>query len=349
MYDIYEYEDQAKMIDDFCKDVRKLDPDIVLGHNILGYDLPYMNKQSISGLNLGRNNCNIQFNSYTSKFRKDGSQKYDYYNVKCHGREIIDTMFLSIKFDISRKFPSYGLKQIERHLKLVDDSRVEWDFDKYKTRNYKSWPEGKWKEFREYCADDTDSPIKIFDKMIATFFYLNQSIPKTLQQIINEATGSQLDSFMIRSYLQDGYSQPKTSSRVEYEGAISFGIPGYYENVFSVDFHALYPSIIKQFKLYDKKKDPKGHMLKATEYFTDVRVEYKKKYEETGDEKYNGMQLAAKVLANSLYGFCGAGYLLYNSPKIAARITEIGRDLLNQICEVSTGESIFYWKKLNGK
>jgi DNA polymerase elongation subunit (family B) len=184
----------------------------------------------------------------------------------------------------------------------------------------------------------------MFDLMGPTFFYLNQSIPKTFQQLINEATGSQLDSFMIRAYLQDGYSQPQTSQKEEFEGAISFGIPGNYKNVFSVDFHALYPSIIKQYKIYDKKKDPSAYMLEATKYFTEVRVEYKNKFKETGNIMYDGMQQAAKVCANSIYGFMGSGYLLYNSPSNAALVTKHGRDLLDTICRKSTGIGVLEWK-----
>lgn len=326
MYDIHNYENQEEMIKEFCSDVRELDPDIILGHNILGYDLPYLDKQE--PLVLGRDNSEAKFEEKVSRKRKDGSQSYDFHNVKIHGREIIDTMFMSITYDIKRDFPSYGLKPIEQHLKLVDDSRIDWDFEKYKTRNYKSWPKGKWEEFRQYCGEDTDSPIKMFDIMIPAFFYLNQSVPKTLQQMINEATGSQLDSLMIRAYLQEGYSQPKTSSKVDFDGAISMGIPGVYKNVRKVDVASLYPSIMLEKDIYDKKKDPKRYMLQMLEYFREERLKNKALAAETGEQYYSDLEGAQKIVINSMYGFMGAGYLLYNFPKGAGQVTERGREIL---------------------
>lgn len=344
LFDIHDYSSAASLVEDWDLWVQEIDPDILLGHNILSYDIPYICNSSCLKLT-GRDGSGIKFDDKVWKFRKDGSQQIEYHNAYIHGRDIIDTMFLSIKYDIGRDFPSYSLKMIEKHLGLVNDDRIEWDFLKYPTRDYQNWPEGKWEEFRQYCRDDGDSPLKMFDIMIPAFFYLTQSVPKTLQQIINEASGSQLDSLMIRSYLQDGYSIPRTSQKEEFQGAISFGIPGKYENVLSVDFEALYPSIIKQYKIFDKKKDPNGNLLKITEYFTKVRQEYKKMFKETGNEMYNGMQLAAKIVANSIYGFMGAGFLLFNSPKSAARVTELGRELLNKICLTCTEIDIFEWKR----
>lgn len=326
MYDIFDYKDQQEMIKQFCKDVNALNPDVMLGHNILGYDLPYLNKQQ--SLQLGRNDGFISFDEKVSKKRKDGSQSYDFHNAKVHGREIVDTMFMSITYDSARDFPSYGLKQIEEHLGLADDNRIVWDFEKNKTRDYKSWSKELWSQFKQYCADDTDSPIKMFDIMIPSLFYLNQSIPKTLQQMVNEATGSQIDAIMIRAYLQEGYSQPKTSSKVDFEGAISMGIPGIYKDVRKVDVASLYPSIMLEKNIYDKKKDPKRYMLQMLEYFRDERLKNKALAAETGERYYDDLQGAQKIVINSMYGFMGAGYLLYNFPKGAALVTERGREIL---------------------
>jgi DNA polymerase elongation subunit (family B) len=249
-------------------------------------------------------------------------------------------MFLSIKYDIGRDFPSYGLKYIEKHLNLVNENRIEWDFKKYKTNDYQNWPDEIWKDFIKYCEDDGDSPIKMIEIMLPPFFYLCQSVPKTLQQIINEASGSQLDSLMIRSYFQDGYSQPKTSNKVEFEGAISMGVPGVYEDVIKVDVASLYPSIMIEYDIYDRRKDPNKNMLYMLEYFRDERLNNKKLTKETGEKYYDDMQAAQKIMINSMYGFMGAGYLLYNYPKGAAKVTEKGRDILLKGVEWATGHTL---------
>jgi DNA polymerase, archaea type len=177
----------------------------------------------------------------------------------------------------------------------------------------------------------------MFDIMAPTFFYLNRSIPKKFQQMINEATGSQIDSFMIRAYLQEGYSQPKSSAKAEFEGAISMGLPGIYKNVRKIDVTSLYPSIMRQYKIYPKDKDPNQVFLKSLEYFTEERIKNKKLAKETGDKYYDDLQNSQKILINSMYGFMGASYLLYNYPKGAASVTRYGREILQKAVEWACG------------
>ena len=224
-------------------------------------------------------------------------------------------------------------------LKLVNDNRIEWDFNKHPVKDVIDNPI-LWEQFIEYAKDDSDSPIKMVDKMLSTLFYFNQSVPKTLQQMVNEATGSQLDSIMIRSYLQDGYSQPKTSSKVPFEGAVSIGIPGIYKHVKKIDVASLYPSIMLQYNIYDKNKDPNQHLIKILSYFREERLKNKAIAEKTGDKYYDDLQNTQKVAINSLYGFLGAGYLLYNFPEGAAQVTKHGRDIIIKTTEWATGHTL---------
>jgi len=345
LFDIFDYENDMAMWSDINLYVQEKDPDIILGHNILSYDLPYADDNSDCGLNWGRDGSRIKFNEKKSKYRKNQQQQYDYHDVQIHGRDVIDTMFLSMKWDIGNELPSYGLKAIEDHFEYVENNRT-WDWKKWPVRKMieekkKDTKIGNdiWEEFRQYCADDTDSPIKIFDKMIPAFFYLTQSIPKTLQQVINQASGSQLDSLMIRSYLQDGYSIPRTSQKEPFEGAISMGIPGLYDNVRKVDVASLYPSIMLQYNIYDKKKDPNRNMLKMLEYFRDERLVNKKKGK-AGSVYHAQLDGAQKIVINSMYGFLGAAFLLYNYPAGAAEVTRHGREILLKGVEWAIGHTL---------
>jgi len=340
LFDIFDYDENPEefwaAVNNY---VREKNPDIILGHNILSYDLPYADENS-PGLTWGRDGSRIIFDKKASKMRKDGSQQYEYFNGFINGREIIDTFFLSIKYDLAREFPSYGLKAIEKHLGLVEEDRT-WDFQEWPVKKLieakKNGNNEIWAKFRQYCADDSDSPIKMFDIMIPAFFYLCQSVPKTLQQVINEASGSQLDSLMIRSYLQDGYSLPRSSRKEEFEGAISMGVPGSYSNVRKVDVASLYPSIMLQYDIYDKKKDPHRNMLKILDYFRTERLSNKALASSTGEKYYDDMQNAQKIVINSMYGFLGAGFLLFNYPEGAAAVTKYGREILLKGVEWATG------------
>lgn len=342
MFDIFDYEVPEQMFVDINLHVQAKNPDIILGHNIISFDLPYLDKNSgLFGIEWGRDGSRIQFDEKKSKMRKDAQQQYEFHNAIIHGREIIDTFFLSLKYDIGREFPSYGLKSIEKYLGLQTKDRIEWDFMKWPVWKVveakKNGNDAIWNDFKRYCADDSDSPIKMFDIMIPSLFYLCQAVPKTLQQMINEASGSQLDGLMIRSYLQDGYSLPNSSKKQEFEGAISMGVPGIYKNVRKVDVASLYPSIMLQYKIYDRMKDPKNHMLQILAYFRDERLKNKKLAADTGDKYYDDMQNAQKIVINSMYGFLGAGYLLFNYFEGAAEVTRYGREILQKCVEWSTG------------
>lgn len=325
-----DYSDEAEMFQAWCLWVRETNPSIVAGHNIYGYDFPYLQHcATMAGveLTLGRNGEAIEFNRFESQFRRDGSQFYSYTGVTIPGREIVDTFFLAMKFDVAtRKYVSYGLKNIIAQEGLEVKDRQFYDAGSIR-KNYKVPSE--WIKIKAYAEHDADDSLSLYDLMIPAFFYLCQSIPKTLQAIVNSATGAQINAFLVRSYLQDGHSIPEASEAEPYEGAISIGNPGVYKNVFKVDVASLYPSIILQYLLYDETKDPKGHFLKMVKHFTDERLANKAKGKETGERYYKDLEQAQKIVINSAYGMTGCPGLNFNSPKIAATITEKGRAILN--------------------
>ena len=340
------YESQGEMLKAWVRFISIHNPSILTGHNILSFDLPYMqyiaDKENIE-LNLGRDNSSINFDKYESKFRKDGSQFYHYKKAKIYGREVIDTLFLSIKYDATeRKFESYGLKNIIKQLGLEKKDRVYYDASKIRF-NYKI-PE-EWVKIKQYCTDDGDDPITLFDLMSPAFFYWTQSIPKSFQSVIESATGSQINSIMVRAYLQEKHSIPKANEAEHYEGAISHGVPGVYRNAFKVDVASLYPSIMIKYKVGDKNKDPKGYFQELVLYFTTERLKNKKLAKTS--KYHDDLQASQKIAINSAYGFLGTAGLNFNAPDQAAFITKKGREILGIAIQWATGKDYETWKKFN--
>lgn len=323
-----QYETPGDFFNDWCSWVREHDPSIITGFNIFSYDLPYMDycaRMAGTQLSLGRDGSPLFISDYESKFRRDGSQFYGYNNALVNGRELVDTFFLSFKYDVARKYTSNGLKNIIKQEGLEKQGRQHYDASKI-AENYLNPIE--WEKIRAYAADDSDDALALFQLFVPAFFYLAQSVPKTLQQIVNGATGSQINSLLARGYLQTGHSIPKASEPEAYEGAISVGNPGVYRNVFKVDVASLYPSLILSFGIEDKTKDPLGYFQGMMKYFTAQRLEHKKLGK--GDRYYKDLSESEKVVINSGYGFLGAPGLSFNSPREAARVTELGRDILTK-------------------
>ena len=104
----------------FCRiwspQLKPRDPDIIEGHNIFDFDLPYIEarcKRHRVKLDIGRDGSRLS--SRPSRFsageRLSGCRRYEVY-----GRHIVDTLHMVQLYDVShRELESYGLKAVARH------------------------------------------------------------------------------------------------------------------------------------------------------------------------------------------------------------------------------------------
>lgn len=349
-----DYKDnEREMLLAWVKWVRLVDPSIILGHNIFGFDIPYISfrcKELNVKFALGRDGSNVKFDMWESSKRVDGSQTIEYINAHIFGREIVDTMFLAITYDALKKFPSYGLKPIIRYLGLEKKDRTFVDASKI-GRYYAKYVSGEdcpeWHLSKQYAIEDSDDALTLFDTFINAYFYFTQSVSKSFQGMINSATGSQINNMMVRSYLQTGHSIAKASEIVErVAGGISFAVPGIYSNLYKVDIKSCYPSQILRFKLHDEVKDPRMNFYKIVHYFTYQRFDYKKKFQETKDNFYKALDAAAKIVINSAYGTTICPGLNYNCPHVGAKITAESRAIIDMALRWASGKDSRYWFKI---
>lgn len=151
---------------------------------------------------------------------------------------------------------------------------------------------------------------------------------------------------MVRAYYQQGHSVAKASEAGDFQGAISFGIPGIYDNVMKIDFKRLYPSIMMQYNVCDKVKDPQQIFPLIVRYYAKMREEYRAKFKETNDVYYDNLQNVVKTIANSTYGFLSTKGMNYNSPSNASFITAKGREFLSMSVNWATGKDVSHWISL---
>lgn len=334
------FENEGKMLEEWIAWIQALNPSIICGHNIYSFDFVFLqavaDRENVQ-LNLGRNGAPLHFNRNESQKRKDGSQSIAYHKVKCYGRELIDTMFLAITYDVGRKYESYGLKKIIEQEGIRFEGRVLYDAAKIR-ENYMI-PE-EWEKIKKYCEHDSDEALALFDLMAPSFFYLTQSVPKSFQMMVESATGSQINAVMVRGYLQEAHSIPKGDQAEEFTGAHSGGIPGVYKNCIKWDVASLYPSIMIQYEVCNWDKDPLGNFLTLVKTFTEERLKNKKLFKDTKDNYYDDLQGSQKIFINSCYGFLGASGLNFNSSKDAAFITAKGREILEHAVKWATGNEL---------
>lgn len=338
LFSFDEWRDEKTMLLAFSQYLYELNPSILLGHNIVCYDIPYMDycaKRAGIELQWGRNGSSLTISKKESKFRKDRSQFIHYNKSFVYGREIVDTMFMSIKYDVKRRYPNFRLKDIVAFEKLEADNRVFYDASQIR-HNYKNPVE--FEKIKAYCEFDAEDAVKLWDLMGGLFFVQSAEVPKPFQMVIESASGSQLNAMSVAHYLSQLHSIPKADETFKYEGAISYGRPGIYRNVNKVDAKSLYPSIMMTYDVFPKHKDPLGFIESSMKDAMTSRLKLKALYQETGDKLYDIQDSVLKGRLNSYYGAYGAPGLNFNFPKGAARVTEHGRNILLECIHWATGE-----------
>ena len=118
--------EEKVVLEKFVALVRKRDPDVIEGHNIFRFDLPYLEararKRGVK-LELGRDESVLR--SHPSRLQI-AERLIQYRKFEIHGRHIVDTLFLVQFHDVgARELESFGLKAAARHFGVAEEDRVE--------------------------------------------------------------------------------------------------------------------------------------------------------------------------------------------------------------------------------
>ena len=342
LFDLNDYRSQRDMFDDWCKWVRQMNPSIMLGHNLICYDIPYLlfcADKCGASIQIGRDGSVMELAMFESQFRVDASRSMKYRMPSCHGREIVDTLFLMINFDLAKKYTSYALKKLIKEAGLEQADRVFVDAGKiWQMWDRRHAEPDTWKAVCAYAERDGDDAIALWDLAGDSVFYPSQALPMTFTRVCMSASGGQINGQLIRAYLADGHSIPKATEKRAYQGALSYGFPGTYRNCVAFDVNSLYPSIIIQYDVYDRAKDPKGYVLYMVKFYRQQRLELKA-LASSGDPYYTALDSTAKRSLNSFYGFYGSQASNFNSPECAELITRKGREILGTAIKWATGKT----------
>ncbi len=361
-----EFNSEREMLEAFVKHLRQVNPDVITGWNIFGFDLEYIyNRMILSGCTdfvLGRlddENAELTVKNLSSNALGNNTLKM----VKMTGRYVFD-MYQEIKRE--HKFESYSLNNVSKI--LLGDQKLDMPVREIFSR----FASGKGlEEVAEYCIKDTELPHAISEKL--SLFQNLVEMAKACWVPLNflSERGQQIKVYSQMAYTarELGFMIPTIRNRNEeskgYQGAtvLEAQTGAYYEPITALDFASLYPSIMCAHNLcYSTLVTDKQYMdLPGVTYerfgphvfalekdgvkvpsllpvilerLKVYRKEAKKKMETCEPELYNvynGKQLAYKISMNSVYGFTGAVTkgILPCMP-IAETVTMRGRQMIEQ-------------------
>lgn len=325
--------DEAGMLREFVRLVRERDPDVLEGHNLFNFDLPYITaraKRHKIRLELGRDGSAMK--SRSSRFTA-GERTSSFTRFDIHGRHIVDTYQLVQLYDVShRDLDSYGLKAVARHFGVAAPDRTYLDAETL-SATFLADPA----VVRRYAMDDVRETDAVSRILSPSFFYQAQLIPFSYQNCISRGTGMRIDALLTAGYLEAGAALPLPQPPRPFQGALTEAVrSGVFRNVWHVDVASLYPSIMLGFNL-GPAVDSRGHFLLLLKELRRFRLTAKSVAKTAGSaaakEHFNALQSTFKILINSFYGYAGFAQGTFNDFDMAERVTGKGREILTAMLE----------------
>lgn len=330
------FKKEVDMIIGFFDLINKLDPDIITGYNILSFDFAYIWKRMCYMINVHINISRLK--AYRGVFRELewASSAYGdnlFYIPKCFGRIVLDTMQY-VKREL--RLQKYSLNHVAKT--LFNESKVDLS-----PRNlFQAISDGDLPTIAEYCIQDVELTLKIFDKVNVWYgcvemskltdvrieeLYTRGESRKILLQLYRECSAQRI---LLNDYVG-------TTSVVQ-GAAVMDPEVGLHEWCITLDFSSLYPSIVISenicYSTYNGSsfhREKIGIVPALLANLISKRKYYKGLLKEVNPLSALGMiydkrQNALKICANSVYGCFGTASIkcLY-LPDAARKVTSMGR------------------------
>ena len=244
-------ESEIEMIRGFSRFVQDMNADILIGYNIFGFDINYLNVRMERSLytweNMGRlkeNNTHIGFTDWSSS----AYGKNQLYWFETPGRICVDMMKI---VERDYKFSDYKLETVSQALlgKGKNDVTPQEMFRIYEMC-LKNEPGCEAEMFKVvmYGIQDAVLPIELFEKINGWPFFIESSNVMCVNPMDLFTRGQQLrllNQFYDKCYHMGFVIDSRKVNVIEAEGAyVVEPKRGLHHNMMTLDFASLYPSIM---------------------------------------------------------------------------------------------------------
>ena len=323
---------EKELLEEFVRIIREKDPDILEGHNIFRFDLPYIAaraKRHKVKLALGRDGSIMK--SRSSRFSV-GERIVQYTRSDIYGRHILDTYQLLLFYDaVNRNLDSYGLKNAAIHFKIASPQRTYVPGEKIS----RFWNENR-EELKKYALDDVREVRSLSGLLAPSYFYQTRLIPLSFQNTIVRGNATRIEALLAAKYLSSSHAFPLPERARPFAGALTAAEhTGVFHQVEHCDIRSLYPSILLSQFEEGPERDSLGIFIATLKDLRNFRLEAKDKAKNLppGKEKeyYSSLQKTFKILINSFYGYLGFEQGFLNDFSLAEKVTAAGRKILSSM------------------
>ena len=325
---------EKELLEELVALIVKMDPDVIEGHNIFSFDLPYLQrrceKQGVP-FAIGRNG--LLPKTYPASIRF-AERSIDYPFCDIPGRHVIDTLFLVQSYDISkRSMQSYGLKAVAKHFGFASPDRTYIDYNEIASL----W-QNNHEKLLAYALDDVRETRALSSLLSGSNFYLAQMLPYTYAITSRIGQAAKIEALLVREYLRRKQSIPKPSSGQQHSGGYTeVFLKGILGPIVYADVESLYPSIMLSYNICPKSDELKifpGILndLKELRFKAKGRSQVEKGLENISlANNFDAMQSSFKILINAMYGYLGFSGGIFNDFAEADKVTSTGQSLAKKM------------------
>ncbi|KAG6890977.1 DNA-directed DNA polymerase delta [Termitomyces sp. T32_za158] len=365
---VLSFNDESELLQSWRNFVEEVDPDVVIGYNISGFDFPYLidRAKALKASKfpyLGRLK-NIKTEVKNTHFSSKAYGQRDSKETALDGRLQLDVLQFMQR---EHKLRSYTLNSVCAQFLGEQKEDVHHSVI---TELQNGTPESR-RRLAVYCLKDAYLPQRLLDKLMCLVNYIEMArvtgVP--FNYLLSRGQSIKVLSQLFRKANADGYIVPALKgegSDEQYEGAtVIEPKKGYYDvPIATLDFSSLYPSIMMAHNLcyttlLDKPTIERLKLVKDVDYIQtpnndlfatssrrkgllptileDLISARKRAKADLKNEKdafkravLDGRQLALKISANSVYGFTGATIGKLPCLPISSSVTSYGRQMIEK-------------------
>ena len=334
--ELYLMNSEREVLNAFVQKIRQLDPDVIMGWNIVNFDLRCLQDfcdRLKMPLEIGRNNEPISWRK-----SRDGNDRY---YALLPGRAVLDG--IELMRSATYQFENFSLEHVSRQ--LLNRGKLVEDVDQ-RGQEITELFECDKPALARYNLEDCRLVWDIFEKEALISFAIERSLLTGLELDRYGGSVAAFDFLYLPRLHRKGFVapfvDPATVSNVSPGGYVMGSIPGIHENVIVLDFKSLYPSIIRTFHVdplalavASSQDNPiegyDGGRFSRTDYILPELISTLWSARDKAKASENAvLSQAIKIIMNSFYGILGTVGCRFLDSRLVSSITKRGHEILIQ-------------------